>query len=62
MGLLLVNGADVNASDNSGRHTPLHRAANMYVAQALLTHNANVDARDSLHGTPLHYAAQGRIW
>ena len=57
--LLLENGADINAKDNTGL-TPLHVAAMLdrtNEAQALLAHGADIKARDSFGDTPLHTAA-----
>lgn len=57
--LLLDNGADVAAPDDSGK-TPLHRTGNRDVAQLLLKRGADVGARDSDGGTPLHDAGGNR--
>jgi ankyrin repeat protein len=57
--LLLANGADVNARDDSG-YTALHRAAESAqnaVVTVLLNNKANVDARDGSLRTPLLDAA-----
>ena len=51
----------VFSTDRFGR-TPLHRVAetgHCEVAEFLLTHQANVDARSPEGATPLHYAAGG---
>lgn len=58
---LLMNGADANAEDDFG-WKPLHRAlvnrGGERVAQMLLTHGANVDARCVYMKTPLHHAIE----
>ena len=53
---LARSGANVNASDNVKRCTPLHMAArrgNVQIAEALLDNGAIIDPRDSLGDTPL---------
>lgn len=60
--LLLLRGAQVNtASNNSQRVMPLHSAVasrQLAIAQALLEHKADVNARQQDGFTPLHEAAQ----
>lgn len=59
--LLLTRGANVNtASNNSQRVMPLHSAVasrHLAIAQALLDHNADVNAKQQDGFTPLHQAA-----
>lgn len=59
LGLLLDQGASVNALENS-RETPLHWAATRPFPsqlQVLLERGANIDSRNTLGETPLHCAA-----
>ena len=52
--------ADINASRDQNGWTALHAATVMGcvdVAQVLLSHNADINATDSLGRTPLHFAA-----
>lgn len=60
--LLLLRGGQVNtASNNSQRVMPLHSAVasrHLAIAQALLEHKADVNARQQDGFTPLHEAAQ----
>ena len=68
--VLFNHGASVNAKNNLGR-TPFHelaRAVNwigsdhLAVAKLLLEKNADLDARDEDHETPLHFASKyGRL-
>ncbi|MBA3805584.1 MAG: ankyrin repeat domain-containing protein [Acidobacteria bacterium] len=59
--LLIERGADVNAaSNNTQRVAPLHSAVSRrqtLIAEALLGHGANVNARQQAGVTPLHQAA-----
>lgn len=59
--LLIERGADVNAaSRNTQRVAPLHSAVSRrqtLIAEALLAHGANVNARQQSGVTPLHQAA-----
>ena len=60
----LVNGgAKVNALDNDeSRRTPLHLAAaygNAHTASLLITHGANLEAKDGMGMTPLFHAVFG---
>lgn len=58
--LLAKNGAKINTSDPKLKATPLHMAAafhNVDAVKALLSHGADVSARDYLGHTPLHVAA-----
>lgn len=59
--LLIERGADVNAaSNNTQRVAPLHSAVSRRqttIAEALLAHGANVNARQQAGVTPLHQAA-----
>ncbi len=59
--LLIERGADVNAaSKNTQRVAPLHSAVSRrqtLIAEALLAHGANVNARQQAGVTPLHQAA-----
>lgn len=59
--LLLKNGADVDAGDDFG-WKPLHRVmmnrGGENVAQMLLTHGANINARCIYQKTPLHHAIE----
>lgn len=59
--LLIERGADVNAaSNNTQRVAPLHSAVSRrqtMIAEALLLHGANVNARQQAGVTPLHQAA-----
>ncbi len=58
--LLLQQGANIDAADNSGE-TPLHIAAfnsSSEVGRVLLERGANIEAADKAGWTPLHYAAQ----
>ncbi|HEX8772262.1 MAG TPA: ankyrin repeat domain-containing protein [Pyrinomonadaceae bacterium] len=59
--LLIERGADVNAaSRNAQRVAPLHSAVSRrqtMIAEALLAHGANVNARQESGVTPLHQAA-----
>ena len=60
---LIVKGADLNASDNSG-YTPLIVAAQAYsygmtdVVKSLLNHNPDLEAKDLDGMTALHWAAK----
>ncbi len=67
--LLLAFGADVNAKNFEGGHTPLYYAANHVdltrpadgkaVAETLIRHGAEVDVHSGpIRGTPLHTAAR----
>jgi hemoglobin len=67
--LLLSFGADVNARNVEGGHTPLYYAANhvdlsrpadgKMVAETLIQHGAEVDVQSGpIRGTPLHTAAR----
>lgn len=68
MGLLIQNGADVDAQ-NMNQSTPLHLAASSHLAlegtvvRLLLQHGANADAKDSEGRTPLDIASsEGNSW
>jgi truncated hemoglobin YjbI len=59
VGALIKAGANVNASDGVKHCTPLHMAArrgNVEIAEALLNHGADLEARDSAGETPLRRA------
>jgi len=54
--LLLANGADVNASPDTG-HTPLHAGySNARIVRALLANQANPNAKTKEGKTPLLFA------
>lgn len=55
--MLLDMGADVNAGDSRNGLTPLHCAGDKRIAEILLAHGADVDARTLVGETPLFYAA-----
>mmetsp|Transcript_1142 Transcript_1142/g.1683 ORF Transcript_1142/g.1683 Transcript_1142/m.1683 type:complete len:157 (-) Transcript_1142:450-920(-) len=55
---LIINGADVNTTDND-EYTPLHHACSnghVNVAKLLITNGAKVNAKNDDGGTPLHWA------
>jgi ankyrin repeat protein len=58
---LILQGADVNARNNSGK-TPLHGAAEdclcIEILQHLVSQGANVNAKDDTGRVPLHYAVR----
>jgi hemoglobin len=61
--VLLAAGATVDIASGPTRGTALHQAArrgNVSVAQALLDHDATIDARDAKEQTPLHRAVNCR--
>jgi len=63
--LLAEHGGDVNAVEEGFGWTPLHACAEWWndtqIAEALLRHGANVNARSAQGWTPLHYSiALGR--
>jgi truncated hemoglobin YjbI len=61
--VLLAAGATADVTSGPTRGTPLHQAArrgNVSVAEALLDHNATVDARDAKGQTPLRRAVNCR--
>ena len=56
---LVAAGADLNARDNRGGGTPLHRAASggkVTKVEALVAAGADINARDNDGATPLHHA------
>ena len=58
--LLLENGADVHARNNTLGDTPLHRAcyfAHSKIVKMLLEHGAQMDAKSKNGSTPLIKAA-----
>ena len=55
----LAKGVDVDASDDKWPEgTPLHRATTAEIAEYLIDHGADVDARDKVGASPLHYASK----
>lgn len=63
--ILIENGADVNASDESFFDKPLHfavREGHLGVCKFLIDSGADVNAIGGLHWSPLHWAAsEGRL-
>lgn len=60
---LLNNGADVHSIDENGA-TALHRAvrrASITIVKTLLSHSANINARDTSLCTPLHTCMYGDV-
>lgn len=55
--MLLASGADPNARDRFG-HTPIFFARSAYVAQVLVSHGADVNAKREDGAAPLHRAAR----
>ena len=59
--LLIEKGAKINDQANLTNTTPLLRAAQddrLDVARVLVEHKANVNAKNCVKVTPLHYACQ----
>lgn len=53
----LEKGVDVDSPDDKWPEgTPLHRATTAEVAEYLIDHGANVNAKDKVGASPLHYA------
>ena len=55
--LLIANGANVNAKNDSGT-TPLHLAAYPEMVEILVAKGADLESRDSSGSTPLHAATE----
>jgi ankyrin repeat protein len=55
--LLIANGADVNARDNSGR-TPLFQTSEPKIAELLITNGADTNANDNYNNTLLINAVE----
>jgi len=58
---LIERGANVNALQGESRWTPLHSACSQgrpKIAEVLIKHGANIEAKDRSGQTPLHYAIE----
>ncbi|QGM48782.1 ankyrin repeat protein [Magpiepox virus] len=61
--ILLINGADVNITNNNG-YTPSHKAvftSNWLTVKKLIYHGANINAKDETDKITLHYSRNQQI-